>query len=216
MDVVVVTVQDDVGPRRDEVVPDAPHGRVPRMTAGARREAWPVPVGDGAPGPARGRVCHQPGLLGGPGTAPADLAALRVEGDDVPAADVVGVVALAPLAGRPGLPPDPVEVVVEGRGATGRVCVLVVPGGGPDELFTRPKDRSYWVRNLLYWPSEYWLSPRVRTAAGCWATSRSETAICLQLVTVGVAAGSQEMSPTAMTTGAGADVTGCGLKSSRR
>src|SRR6476661_3645857 len=87
-----------------------------------RFSARVVPVGERAGPAVGGEVGPQPPLLRRPGLAAADLGAVRVQGDDVPAAPVEGVVAGGGGAGRGA------EVAEVARGVGG-VVVVVARGG---------------------------------------------------------------------------------------
>ena len=89
--VVAVTVQHDVGPRRVEVVPELRRLGVVSEPPGV--ESRVVPVGEGAHVRMRGEVALEPLLLRAAVPAAAHEVAVRVERDQVPAADVEAVVA---------------------------------------------------------------------------------------------------------------------------
>src|SRR5206468_4647698 len=86
----------------------------------ARREQRVVPVGEGARGAVGGEVGAQPVFLGRP-CAHLDVA---VERDDVPAGEVVAVVA------QPRVAREPAEVVVVGSALIGVVVVVARCGPG--------------------------------------------------------------------------------------
>src|SRR5262249_40906748 len=127
--VVVVSGEDDVRPRGVEVLPEGCGDRIVPVETG--REPRVVPVGERAPGPMRREAATKPPLLGRARPAASDRGAVGVQRDEMPRADVEGVV---PLPGRTGRLPEVLEVA-------GRVRrpVLVVAGGGVgDRLHATP------------------------------------------------------------------------------
>ena len=113
-----VPVQDDVGSVVVEVLPERGHAAV-RPDAAGRVERF-VPVRELARAGMGGEIGAQPRLLRRPGPAAADLNAVRVQHVDVPAAEVVAVVALRGVAG------ERAEEAVVAGGV--RRHVVVVPG----------------------------------------------------------------------------------------
>ena len=91
--VVVVAGEDDVGTAAAERRPQRAEGGVRAVQAGA--EARVVHVRDGAGGRIRSEVRGEPALLRRAALAAAGGAAVGVQDDDVPVAEVVGVVARA-------------------------------------------------------------------------------------------------------------------------
>ena len=89
--VVVVARQHDVGAGAGERAPERGHRLVGAVQAGA--EARVVPVAERAAGRVAREVGGEPALLRRPVLAAAGRAAVRVEDDDVPGAELVGVVA---------------------------------------------------------------------------------------------------------------------------
>src|SRR3989304_5492018 len=113
-------------------------GGGPGAGGGALRARTALLGGGGGAGVGGGReVGAQPALLGRAGAAAAGGAAVRVERDQVPGADVVAVVALAAVTGRPALVAGAVEVVEEARRAGGEVLV-VADRRARDALDTAP------------------------------------------------------------------------------
>src|SRR5205807_6786167 len=111
---VVVVVADDhqLGARGVEVAPGGARHRV--HGDGARAEQRVVPVGQGARPRVRGQIRLEPLLL----RRSRPHRDVRVQGDDVPGAEVVAVVALGGVAGGGA------EVAVVARGAGGVVVVV--------------------------------------------------------------------------------------------
>src|SRR5581483_9758182 len=142
--VVPVPVEDDVDAGVLEDLPQAVHRRVRRglharpdrraVGQGHRVEAGLVPHGDHAGRGVLGQVGPEPLRLGAVGVAAAGVArqlggdvgrAVGVEHDDVPAGQVVAVVAVGSRAGGR-------TEVGEVIGGAGAVAVLVVAGDGVD------------------------------------------------------------------------------------
>jgi hypothetical protein len=92
--VVLVAAQREIHASLLERAPDVDHPRVVAVL-GARREARVMPHRDGARRRVRGEVFADPLLLSRSGLASAgDFAAVAVDDDDVPGAEVVAVVPL--------------------------------------------------------------------------------------------------------------------------
>ena len=123
---VVVRTEHDIGARVVQRLHQRLHGRVVAVLAAA--PARVVPVGQRAALRVGGQVGAQPLLLGAAGGAGHDRA-VAVQRDDVPAAQLVGVPALADLTG-------PRAVVGPVRRAARRL-VLVVADGRPHERAQR-------------------------------------------------------------------------------
>src|SRR3990170_1442040 len=129
---VVVPVQHDIRTRLVERLPERFRPRAVAMPA--RGEAGMVPVGKRARRRMGGKIVPQPPLLGRALVAAADLIAVRVEGDDVPVADVEAVVALAAFA-RQG------AEVREVAPRAGDVVVVVAERRAGDRLHPPPRSR---------------------------------------------------------------------------
>src|SRR5581483_7069114 len=96
---VLVAGEDDLGAGVVERGPERRHVIRAAMLA-ARTEAGMMPVGERAAGWMGGQIGAEPTFLRRSRVAAADFVAVRIEGDDVPAAEVVTVVAGRRVAGR--------------------------------------------------------------------------------------------------------------------
>src|SRR5215211_967361 len=122
--VMFVSHQHDLGAGLIQRRPQTPDGRVAAM-GGAGTEARVVPERQRAAGRVGGQIGPQPALLLRTGLATADLVAVGVERDQMPASEVEAVPALAGLAG-----PWPEEPVVA-AGVGGLVVVIARGRIGP-------------------------------------------------------------------------------------
>src|SRR4051812_9693553 len=109
--IVVMAAQDDVRPGVVQILPE--HTVRGEIATAARTPAGLVPQGQDASGGMGGQVRLEPLLLGAARGA-ADVGTLGVEGDNMPGAEVEGVVAFA-VAGA---------VAVQGRGGAPKVAVV--------------------------------------------------------------------------------------------
>src|SRR5215212_8539721 len=107
--------EDDLRARRVEGLPEGLHARVVAVVAEA--EVGVVPVGQGAGGGMGGQIVLQPGLLWRASTTASRLGAVGVERHDVPAPQVIAVVALRGIAGGS-------EVTEVAAGPTGEVVMV--------------------------------------------------------------------------------------------
>ena len=128
---VVVSIEDDVG-----VVVVEQRKEIERIVVGpsARRKERDVPEGQGTARRMSLEVFFEPGVLDAAWAAAADLTALGVECDEMPAADVEAVVALVAVAGRAGVAAGAVEVVIVGSSIRCHVIVIAA-----DRMGNRPE-----------------------------------------------------------------------------
>ncbi len=122
---VVVAVQHDIDPGLIQVGPELGRAGIVAMKPGA--EARLVPVREGARVGMSGQILEQPRVLRRSRITATDIAALGVEGNDVPRAHIEAVVALGWIARHRS------EVREVTRGTLR--LVVVVPRSWPDDRF---------------------------------------------------------------------------------